>query len=285
MRRLLATLLVSASISTVSAQDVLVGDMNGDNELTISDVTELVDAVMGKSEKRYIYSAEAFIRDNKLSGTFLIDGIENTYVNGVKDPYNRHEYVDLGLSVKWATTNLGASSPEEYGDYFAWGETKPKSRYSWDTYKYCEGSNNTLTKYCTSSTFGTVDKKTTLEKKDDAATVNWGGDWHIPTPKELKELRDNCTWTWNTNYKGTGKAGYLITSKIPGYTDKSIFLPAAGYMSNASQGNVNVLSFYWSNAIYNSASCLAQYFYVYSKEIILMTENRYYGHSIRPVCP
>ena len=95
--------------------------------------------------------------------------------------HNGHDYVDLGLSIKWATCNVGASSPEEYGDYFAWGETEPKSIYDWSTYKYCNGSETTLTKYNYSNIYGTVDNKTTLEMSDDAARANWGGGWRMPT--------------------------------------------------------------------------------------------------------
>ena len=88
---------------------------------------------------------------------------------------NGYAYVDLGLSVKWATCNVGASKPEDYGDYFAWGETTTKSTYNWSTYKYCKGAYNNLTKYNTSSGYGSVDNKTTLELSDDAARANWGG--------------------------------------------------------------------------------------------------------------
>ena len=103
---------------------------------------------------------------------------------------NGHEYVDLGLPsrIKWATCNVGATTPEEYGDYFAWGETEPKDNYDWSTYKWCNESNATMTKYCTDSSYGTVDNKTVLELEDDAAYVNWGGNWRMPTKAELDEL-------------------------------------------------------------------------------------------------
>ena len=113
---------------------------------------------------------------------------------------NGHNWVDLGLSVKWATCNVGATTPEGYGNYYAWGETKPKSTYDWSTYKYCNGDRYSMTKYCTNSEYGIVDNKTTLELSDDAAHVNWGGSWRMPTKAEQDEL-NNCTWTW------TGPAG------------------------------------------------------------------------------
>ena len=121
--------------------------------------------------------------------------------------------------------NIGAKSPEDYGDYFAWGETEPKENYDWSTYKWCNGSRSTITKYCTSFSDGTVDNKTTLELSDDAANTNWGGDWRMPTMSELNELRDSdyTTWTWTTQ---NGVNGYKVTSIKNG---NSIFLPAAGY--------------------------------------------------------
>ena len=158
-----------------------------------------------------------------------------------------HEYVDLGLSVKWATCNVGASKPEEYGDYFAWGETQPKSTYNWSTYKYCNGSYNTLTKYNNSSSYGTVDNKTQLELSDDAARANWGGSWRMPTRAEQGELRENCTWTWTTQ---NGVNGYKVTSKKNG---NSIFLPAAGYRDVSSLSNAGSLGNYWSSSLFSGS--------------------------------
>ena len=155
-----------------------------------------------------------------------------------------HEYVDLGLSVKWATCNVGATKPEEYGDYFAWGETQPKSNYDWSTYKYCNGSYKTLTKYNNSSSYGTVDNKTTLDLSDDAARANWGGSWRMPTRAEQDELRNNCTWTWTTQ---NGVNGYKVTSKSNG---NSIFLPAAGYRDDSSLNNAGSTGYYWSSSLY-----------------------------------
>lgn len=133
--------------------------------------------------------------------------------------------VDLGLSVKWATRNVGASSPEGYGNYYAWGETSPKSNYDWSTYRWGNSETN-LTKYNTDSSYGRVDHKTVLDLPDDAAHVVLGGKWRMPTDAEWLELLDNCTWTWTTQ---NGIKGYRVTSNKSGYTNKSIFLPAAGY--------------------------------------------------------
>ena len=112
-------------------------------------------------------------------------------------------YVDLGLpsGLLWATCNVGADNPEDYGDYFAWGETQPKDTYNWSTYQYCNGSYNTLTKYCSNSSFGYngfTDDLTTLLPEDDAATANWGSHWRMPTEEEWQELYRNTTNTWTT---------------------------------------------------------------------------------------
>jgi hypothetical protein len=126
-----------------------------------------------------------------------------------------HEYVDLGLSVLWATCNVGATTPEEYGDYFAWGETEPKEVYSWETYKWCNPVDTSITKY------NSNDGMQTLLPEDDAATVNWGGEWRMPTKEELAELRLSCTWEWTTLNGING-------NKITGPNGNSIFIPMGG---------------------------------------------------------
>ena len=188
------------------------------------------------------------------------------------------EYVDLGLSVKWATFNVGATKPEEYGDYFAWGETEPKSTYSWSNYKWCRGSETTLTKYCNHSGYGTVDNKTTLELSDDAAAVNLGGDWRMPTKAEQDELREQCTWTWTTL---NGVNGYKVTSKSNG---KSIFLPAAGHRIGSSLNSAGSDGNYWSSSLYADSPYYAYYLLFNSSDVHRYNfDNRYYGFSVRPV--
>lgn len=194
---------------------------------------------------------------------------------------NGYEYVDLGLSVKWATCNVGATTPEEYGDYFAWGETQPKDYYSWSTYKWCNGSSTTLTKYNNNSSYGHVDNKTTLELCDDAARANWGGNWRMPTKAEQDELRETCTWTW-TNQNGI--SGYKVTSNKSGYTSKSIFLPAAGYRNGSSLADANEGD-YWSSSLYLERSYYAYNLDFNSSKVDYYTNNRYYGRLVRPVCP
>lgn len=205
--------------------------------------------------------------------------VENPDPNtGATGSENGYEYVDLGLSVKWATCNVGATKPEDYGDYFAWGETEPKSTYDWSTYKYCNGSNTTLTKYNTSSSYGTVDNKTTLELSDDAARANWGGSWRMPTTEEQDELRNNCTWTWTTQ---NGVNGYKVT----GTNGNSIFLPAAGYRYDSSLDSAGSYGDYWSSSLYTGYPSYAYDLYFDSSDVGWYSSDRYYGLSVRPVCP
>ena len=195
---------------------------------------------------------------------------------------NVHKYVDLGLSVKWATCNVGANKPEEYGDCFAWGETQPKSTYDWSTYKWCNGTSDTQTKYCTDSDYGYEDNETTLDLSDDAARANWGGSWRMPTPEEQNELRTQCTWTWTTQ---NGVYGYKVTSNKFGYTNQSIFLPAAGYRSGNSRNAARSNGYYWSSSLstdypYDAYGLDFSYQYVSRSS----DSNRYIGFSVRPVC-
>ena len=189
------------------------------------------------------------------------------------------EAIDLGLSVKWATCNVGANKPEEYGDYYAWGETEPKTTYNWSTYKWCNGSNITLTKYNTSSYDGTVDNKTVLDPEDDAARANWGGAWRMPTDGEWAELVDECTWEWKNAYKGT-TAGYLVTSKI---NSNSIFLPAAGFRRSDDLNFAGNSGYYWSSSLFTDYPYFAWDVLFYSDFVYRFDNSRYYGRSVRPV--
>jgi len=198
--------------------------------------------------------------------------------------YDGHEYVDLGLSVKWATCNVGASKPEEYGDYFAWGETEPKTDYSWSTYKWCNGSEATFTKYCNMSMYGNegfTDNRTVLDLEDDVAHIKWGGIWRIPTTSELNELISKCTWNW-TNINGFN--GYVINSNVDGYTDRSIFLPAAGGQSGTDL-NKGSSCLYWSNSYVSGSPIWAYRLIKSSDNWWVSNANRNIGMPIRPVCP
>lgn len=200
----------------------------------------------------------------------------------VKEPIiNGHEFVDLGLSVKWATCNVGATSPEEYGDYYAWGETEQKENYVWSTYKFCNGSSSTLTKYNTKTSCGTVDDKIVLDPEDDAAHIHWGGSWRMPTDAEWSELRNNCTWTWTTQ---NGVNGRLVTSNKEGYTDKSIFLPAAGYRQYYRLYDAGSHGFYWSSSLRTGDPAIAWCVVFRSDNVGRYSNYRgASGFSVRPV--
>ena len=198
-----------------------------------------------------------------------------------------HEYVDLGLSVKWATCNVGASKPEDNGNLYAWGETEVKEQYTMRTSKW-GFMPFSLKKYNIDSEQGTVDNKTTLDFEDDVAHVTWGGNWRMPTREEMDELHDNCTWEWTTL---NGVNGYRVTSKKQGYTDRSIFLPAAGFKYNGryeygSKGN------YWSRSLMTdpygdgSVTCgTGACIRFNNNQADVGWESRAAGLSVRPVCP
>lgn len=191
-------------------------------------------------------------------------------------PINGHEYVDLGLSVKWATCNVGATSPEELGGYYAWGETDEKDEYLWSTYKWCNGSYDSQTKYCTNSYHGTVDNKTVLDPEDDVAHVKWGGSWRMPTKAEQDELRNNCTWTWTTQ---NGVNGYKVT----GPNGNSIFLPAAGCRDGTNLKYSGSNGYYWSSSLGEGGNYVAYSLYFNSGYYDWNNYYRYYGLSVRPV--
>ena len=188
-----------------------------------------------------------------------------------------HDWVDLGLSVKWATCNVGASSPEGYGNYFAWGETSPKSEYTWATLKYCNDDTGDSFSEYNQNQGGTRDNRTVLEPSDDAARANWGGSWRMPTTSEFQELIDNCTWTWTTI---NGKNGYKVTSKSNG---NSIFLPAAGYRDDTSLYGAGIYGYYWSSSIDESYSYYALILYFSSGGHSTSNNGRRFGQSVRPV--
>ena len=190
--------------------------------------------------------------------------------------------VDLGLpsGLKWAACNVGATTPEEYGNYYAWGETEPKTTYTWATYKWCNGSNTTLTKYNTDSDYGTVDDKTVLDPEDDAARTNWGGAWRMPTDAEWTELRENCEWTWTDDYNGTGVNGRIVTSNING---NSIFLPAAGCRGYDGLVYAGRYGYYWSSSLDTGYPGDAWVVFFDSGSVYRFSNGRYFGLSVRPV--
>ena len=191
------------------------------------------------------------------------------------------EPVDLGLSVKWASWNVGASAPEEYGAYFAWGETEIDWDYDWASYKWCNGYYNKLTKYCSTGWTnywdgaGTPDGKTVLDLEDDAARAHWGGTWRMPTNAEWAELRNNCTWTWTTQ---SGVNGRLVTAS----NGNSIFLPAAGRRGGFVLNGMGSDGRYWSSSL-DGNQYLALGVYFGSDRVNKDSYDRPLGFSIRPV--
>ena len=214
------------------------------------------------------------------------DCSKNGYKGGYVPAPADVQAVDLGLpsGIKWASCNIGAEKPEDYGNYYAWGEVVPKENYSWDTYKYANGTSwkdPKLTKYCTKASYGDngfTDNKTTLDPEDDAACANWGGSWRMPIDAEWQELKDNCTWTWTTQ---NGINGYRVASKT---NSNSIFLPAAGCRNDTSLSLVGGC-FYWSSSLYQYGPNSAWYLYFGSGLVKWDVSSRGSGRSVRPVCP
>lgn len=239
MKRKLMTLLMALVGLTTSAQTIRRGDVNGDGEISIADVTALVDLVLGK-----------------------------------------HTYVDLGLpsGTLWATTNIGANFPEEYGLYFAWGEMEPKLDYSWATYRWCNGTESVMTKYCSDAAYGTPDDKFELDVEDDAAYVLWGSEWRMPSLEQFEELCSECKWSWT---RVNGINGSLVESKVNG---NSIFLPAGGWMNGSTLELAGEKGYCWSRTI-NNERCTGACYLGYNS-IDHYTNNywgRYGGWCIRPV--
>ena len=203
------------------------------------------------------------------------------------------EYVDLGLpsGLKWAKCNLGATTETDYGVFFSWGDTSGVSgnlvgkysdeNYSWASYKYCNGTEKTLTKYNNNSSYGTVDNKITLESVDDAVRAHMGSDWRMPTKAEIQELLDNTDYEWIEDFNGTGVNGRKFTSKTD--TSKYIFIPAAGYCSGGPVSSVGDYGCVWSSSLYSSSVA----FYldsVYSEDPFVNNfKSRCQGSSVRGV--
>ena len=217
---------------------------------------------------------------------------------------NGHEYVDLGLpsGTKWATCNVGATKPEEFGDYYAWGETTTKETYNWETYKYgtydYDGDYSKLTKYNPS------DSKTTLDLSDDAAAANWGGKWRMPTYEQWHELNHECYWVWTSSYNNSNVVGYIVykaksssdkgeyvrrggtPSSSYSLNDAHVFLPAAGLRNNGVVSGVGYCSYYWSSSLdaNNPVGAWDIIFNSAGADYYDCGEYRYCGLSVRAVC-
>ncbi|MBO7495476.1 MAG: hypothetical protein J6T98_02895 [Salinivirgaceae bacterium] len=243
------------------------------------------------------------MRNGLLKSFALVALLATVFVSCINN-YNG-DVVDLGLpsGVKWATCNLGAANPWEYGNYYAWGETDVKNYYSYETYKHCNGSPFTLTKYCYDAEYGNegfTDNLTTLESADDAATAVLGSDYSMPTDTDWKELYSQCYWVWTENYNNRKVSGYIVykaksaddkgtivyadgtPSASYSLSDNHIFLPAAGGCGDSV--SIGSDGCYWSASLYD--------FYPYNARNCGFDSNlvspaffviRYYGFSVRPV--
>ncbi|MBQ9362781.1 MAG: Ig-like domain-containing protein [Bacteroidaceae bacterium] len=254
--RIVATI-VPADAGTVewSSSDESVAKVLGGFVEAVADGTAVITAKVGRSK-----------------ATCVVTVVTRTY-------NNHHEYVDLGLpsGLKWATMNVGVNSPEEYGNYYAWAETSPKDTYSWSNYKYCGGSATTLTKYNVKTGYGMVDNKTVLDFSDDAANVNWGSTWRMPTFEEFRELNSQCTKTHTTL---NGVKGL----RLVGPNGNSIFLPASGHYEDDTLYS-GERGWYRSNTL-NPDAPYASYSFNF---IVGGTGgfgglNRDEGAAVRPVC-
>ena len=275
---------------------------------TISMSISGISASAGSTVTLYMLLPAVNLNDKNLTAILASSSTEYTatitgknYESGKAYSHNAtlslHEYVDLGLpsGTLWATCNIGAENPEDYGDYFAWGETtaynSSKTTFNWSTYKWCSnGSWTGITKYTypdnqtdgiwySGSTF-IGDNKTELAPEDDAAYVNWGSDWRMPTRDQLDELRNTSNTTW-TRTTMNGKSGFKVSKK----TDSNvyIFLPAAGYRYNSSLGNAGSSGYYWSRSLNTSYSYNAYSLYFNSGNVYTIDDSRCRGQGVRPV--
>ena len=236
------------------------------------------------SEYESFIQTEEFIRPNV---SYCIEENEVHY-NPIIGPYNGHEYVDLGLpsGTLWATMNVGATSETDYGLYFAWGDTQGytasqvgtgsgQKAFSWNDYVY--GTQNNLTKY------NSTDGLTILESTDDAAVVNMGGSWHMPSKNQMVELCNSTyvTSTWVIDYQGSGVNGRLFTSVAD--SSKTLFFPASGYCGGSVM-SVNGLLYMWSRSIYERDQKSAWPIYAYSGGTGMYNEqSRCSGFTVRGV--
>lgn len=189
------------------------------------------------------------------------------------------KFEDLGLSVKWGEANLGATYREDLGNYYSWGETGSKTEFQLFNYKWIK--DGLLTKYCTNHNLGDVDGKSSLDMEDDAASVQLGTGWRMPTMSEFQELYEKCTWIWS---ELCGVRGFMIISNVPGYENRYIFLPAAGYNPQDGVMSDNYYCYYWMSETDkedNTPSALI--WRASAMNAGLGSAPRYYGIPIRPV--
>ena len=253
------------------------GDVNNDGKVDISDAMSIFSWLLEHKPSVFVQSAADFNQDNAITvsdGVAIIASILDTPQSFLSCPDNHHPHmIDLGLpsGTKWACCNVGANKPEEYGGYYAWGETEEKDNYDWKTYIHCDGSESTCHDLG-SDISGT---------QYDVAHVKWGGSWVMPSSDQVKELFDNCSSEWVTQ---NGVNGRKFTSKNNGST---VFLPAAGYRPNAGFYHAGSIGYYWLSTQRSYRSYYAYDLYFSSGRAYWSYDGysyyRNYGHTVRPV--
>ena len=258
--------LTSGSTSTV------LGDVDGDGTVSVTDVAWIVNHILGVAKDNFIaanadINGDGEIDINDVMATVSII-LGNQVVNICPDDNHPH-MIDLGLpsGTKWACCNVGAEKPEDYGGYYAWGETEEKDVYHWTTYIHCDGSKNTCHDLG-SDIAGT---------QYDVAHVKWGGSWVMPTDEQRKELADNCRQEWTTLNDVNGRK---FTSKING---NCIFLPAAGYRYNSGLNNNGGNGYYWTATQYSRYAYQAYSLTFSTSSSGYNALGRDEGNSVRPV--
>lgn len=220
--------------------------------------------------------------NNPEPGTEITDPAPAPDPETAPDPnsINGHKWVDMGTGVKWATTNIGANTPEEFGDYFAWGELAPKDEYTWENYEHRNKKSGS--DYMIPENFVNGDgDNLEFEPKYDAARKLWGGSWRMPTQSEIRALRTGTTKEWVEQY---GVNGYLLTSKTTG---GQIFLPAAGYKEDKKTIYVGDHGYYWSSSMFDLMEGESYHLYFKNTKSSQRFEPGFYparlGFPIRPV--
>lgn len=244
-------------------------DVNGDHQVNVSDVTVLVNIILGTTQSTSgdVNGDEAV---NVNDVTVLVD-----YILG-KRMINGHEFVDLGLpsGTLWATQNMGATSTNDAGSYYAWGEIQAKTSFNWSNYSLCGGSETALKKYNFSSDYGpTIDNLYELVPEDDAAHVLWGALWQMPTREQALELRSKCTWV-----KDDSRGGYIAT----GPNGNSVFFPFGGYFTDKGLVLQGVGGYFWSSTL-SDARAYNAFCMQCGQSSFNLYMTRAYGLPIRPV--
>ncbi len=252
--------------------NALLGDVNNDGKVDISDATSIFSWLLERKPSVFVQSAADFNQDYAITvsdGVAIIASILDTPQIHLSCPDNHHPHmIDLGLpsGTKWACCNVGANKPEEYGGYYAWGETEEKDYYDWSNYIHFDGSSSTC------HDLGHDIAGTQY----DVAHVKWGGSWVMPSKTQQDELRENCSSEWTTV---NGVNGRIFTGSNGG----SIFLPAAGYRWNDDLSSAGSGGGYWSSTQFPSGTYFAYYLRFYSGYFDWSNYSRYYGQSVRPV--